>query len=97
MSAPADSRVSDDVVAKLVEEVAQILSGASFPSAISYAKARQVTDLFLAAISTMGDVVAVSELEDVIRKESTYAGHMKRETRAIAVSDLSAILNRGGK
>ena len=41
------SGVPDEQAAYLVEETAKILSGAPFPSARSYAKAREIADLFL--------------------------------------------------
>ena len=41
----AQSQRADAEVAHLVEEVAKLLSGAPFPSARSYAKAREIVDL----------------------------------------------------
>jgi len=42
--------LSDEAVASFVEESAKIISGAPFPSARSYAKAREIADLAIKAI-----------------------------------------------
>lgn len=44
-NARAQSQRADAEVAHLVEEVAKLLSGAPFPSARSYTKARDIVDL----------------------------------------------------
>jgi len=63
---------------------------------------------FQAALSTMGDVVAVSELRDLAdswesvtrafdRPDSSYTHEKIVGHRRALTADLSAILNRGGK
>jgi len=49
----AKERVTDEIVATFVEKVAAILSGAPFPSARSYAKAREISDLMIETVAPM--------------------------------------------
>jgi hypothetical protein len=102
MTTPTTSRVTD-AQREAFEDWAQNLAGYDVkPSTTQdgcyhYLSTQRSWQGWQAALTRLGDVVAVGELRDVIRKKRIYAGHLPKEHSVIEVDDLSAILNRGGK